>query len=309
MTVSFGKVGILCGGQSSEREISLLSGQNIYNALKSRGLDVYLFDTGENTVPDLVKEKFDVVFIALHGKYGEDGSIQGVLELLNIPYTGSGHMASSIAMNKVITKKLWMQGGLPTPMFFKLDKNNNSKCDLDILGFPLIIKPVHGGSTLGIKVANSYDDIDEAYKKAVLFDNEVFAEKYIVGRELTVSIIENNNDIEVLPIIEIITPNHSYDYEHKYFSEETKYLCPANLSKEITNDIIKISKDAYKIIECRGWARIDILLDEYDKPWLLEINTSPGMTSHSLVPISAREIGVDYSDLCLKILSGASCKI
>ncbi|WBF65385.1 MAG: D-alanine--D-alanine ligase [Candidatus Kinetoplastibacterium crithidii] len=309
MTISFGKVGVLYGGQSSEREVSLISGKNIFNALKSKGLDVYLFDTGINSLDDLIKEKFAVVFIALHGRFGEDGVIQGILDLLGIPYTGSGQLSSSIAINKIITKKLWQYEELLTPGFMSLSGKKDFSNACDFLGLPLIVKPVGEGSTVGTTVVKFYEDMEKAYINASVFNNEVFAEKLIVGRELTVSIIEDSSGIKVLPIIEIITPdNRCYDYESKYFSKETKYLCPANLPIELKNNIIKISKKAYEVIHCKGWARIDLILDRFNQAWLLEINTCPGMTLNSLMPIAAKANGISYEDLCLNILSMASCK-
>ncbi|AFZ83874.1 D-alanine-D-alanine ligase [Candidatus Kinetoplastibacterium blastocrithidii TCC012E] len=309
--MNFGKVGVIYGGFSSEREISLISGKTIYNALLEAGIDVHLFDLGRNTLMLLSESKFDRVFIALHGRFGEDGTIQGVLELLGIPYTGSGQLSSGIAMNKVLSKQIWLQEYLPTPEFEYLRDINSLTIAANKLGFPLIIKPVHEGSTVGIRKVDFFESksIEDAYYNALDFDNEVFAEKFISGRELTVSILGSRNSTKVLPVVEIIVPNGNYDYDHKYFADETKYICPAILPKHITDLIIDISIKAYNSIGCDSWARVDFILDNDNNPWLLEINTSPGMTDHSLVPIAAKVAGISYTDLCLYILSEASCKI
>ncbi|AGF48552.1 D-alanine-D-alanine ligase [Candidatus Kinetoplastibacterium oncopeltii TCC290E] len=307
--MDFGKVGVLYGGCSSEREISLISGMTIYNALLKAGINAHLFDPGKTKIMYLSELNFDRVFIALHGRFGEDGVIQGFLELLNIPYTGSGHLASSIAMNKVLSKKIWMQECLPTSEFEHLSGVHSLTKAANKLGFPLIIKPVYGGSTVGISKVDVFDNIETAYYNALNYDDEVFAEKFIIGRELTVAILGSGNSMRILPIIEIITPNGNYDYEHKYFSNETKYICPAILSNKLKYLISDISIKAYNSIGCDGWARLDFILDKYDNPWLLEINTSPGMTDHSLIPTAAKAAGISYTDLCLYLLSDASCKI
>ncbi|AGF49271.1 D-alanine--D-alanine ligase [Candidatus Kinetoplastidibacterium galati] len=307
--MNFGKVGVLYGGCSSEREISLISGMTIYNSLLESGVDAHLFDTGRTALISLPELNFDRVFIALHGRFGEDGIIQGVLELLGIPYTGSGHLASGIAMNKVLSKQIWTQKCLPTSKFEHISDISSLTIAANNLGFPLMIKPVHEGSTVGISKVDVFENIEAAYYNAINFDNEVFAEKFIDGRELTVSIMRSRSGMRILPIIEIITPNGNYDYEHKYFSDETKYVCPAILSNRVIDIISDISIKAYNAIGCDGLARVDFILDRDDNPWLLEINTSPGMTDHSLVPTAAKAAGIDYSELCLFILSEASCKI
>lgn len=307
--MNFGKVCVLYGGCSSEREISLISGMTIYNALLESGINAHLFDSGKTTLMSLPKLNFDRIFIALHGRFGEDGVIQGVLELLGIPYTGSGHLASGIAMNKVLSKQIWMQECLPTSKFELLKDVKSLTLAANKLGLPLMIKPVHEGSTVGISKVDIFENIETAYYNAVNYDNEVFAERFIDGRELTVAILGSRDSTKILPIIEIVTPNGNYDYEHKYFSDETKYICPAILSSQITDLISDISIKAYNSIGCDGLARIDFILDKHDNPWLLEINTSPGMTGHSLVPTAAKAAGMSYTDLCLYMLSKASCKI
>lgn len=307
--MNFGKVGVLYGGVSAEREVSLMSGQGVYDALKSRGVDAHLFDTGKSTLADLAAAKFDRVFITLHGRYGEDGTMQGALELLGIPYTGSGPLACAVAMDKIKTKQIWLQQGLPTPDYAVMD-NSNIPADLaDQLGLPLIIKPPQEGSTLGLTKVTSADQIQAAVVLACQHDNQALAEKFIQGRELTVAVLGQGDTAYALPVIEIIAPDGNYDYEHKYISNDTKYICPADLSADITARVQELSVQAYRELGCEGWARADIMLDANNSAWLLEMNTSPGMTSHSLVPMAALANGISYADLCLNILTGASCKL
>lgn len=309
MSVTFGKVGVLYGGRSAEREVSLMSGKGVHEALQSQGVDAHLFDTGTKTLADLAQAGFERVFIALHGRYGEDGSIQGALELLGIPYTGSGPMASSLAMDKTMTKRVWLQHGLPTPAFEVLDEFSDLRLLPDRLGLPLILKPPHEGSTVGISKVNGYSDMKGAYADAARFDADVLAEQFINGRELTVALLGKGRDARALPIIEIAAPGGNYDYEHKYFSDETQYFCPANLPVDVATHIARISVQAYRALGCEGWARADIMLDRDNRPWLLEMNTSPGMTSHSLVPMAAKAVGMSYAQLCMAILAEASCKL
>lgn len=309
MSVTFGKVGVLYGGRSAEREVSLMSGKGVHEALQSQGVDAHLFDTGTKTLADLAQAGFDRVFIALHGRYGEDGSIQGALELLGIPYTGSGPMASSLAMDKTMTKRVWLQHGFPTPAFEVLDEFSDLRLVPDRLGLPLILKPPHEGSTVGISKVNGYSDMKDAYADAARFDADVLAEQFINGRELTVALLGKGRDARALPIIEIAAPGGNYDYEHKYFSDETQYFCPANLPADAAAHIARISEQAYRALGCEGWARADIMLDRDNRAWLLEMNTSPGMTSHSLVPMAAKAVGMSYAQLCMAILADASCKL
>lgn len=309
-TKSLGKVGVLLGGRSAERDISILSGNGVVAALKSKGVDAHGFDTGERSIADLVAEKFDRVFIALHGRYGEDGSLQGVLEQLNIPYTGSGVMASAIAMDKIFTKRIWQTHGLSSPNYAVLTPQSELRLVPDELGLPLIIKPPHEGSTIGITKVRGYSDMTEAYKLAAQFDEVVLAEEFIEGRELTVAVLGRGENAYALPITEIVAPDGNYDYQNKYFTDDTKYLCPAPLDAELTAEIQKMAVEAYRAIDCEGWARIDVLLRKSDnKAFLIEINTSPGMTGHSLVPMAARAVGLSYEDLCLEILKTARLKI
>ncbi len=305
-----GKVGVLFGGRSAEREISIMSGTGVLAALKSKGVDAHGFDTGERSLADLAAEKFDSVFIALHGRFGEDGSLQGVLEQLGIPYTGSGVMASAIAMDKIFTKKIWQNHQLTTPAYEVLNAESELRLVPDRLSLPLILKPPHEGSTIGITKVNGYSDMKDAYALAAQFDDEVLAEEFIQGRELTVAILGTGKDAYALPIIEIVAPQGNYDYQNKYFTDDTKYLCPAPLDDALSEQIRQMSVDAYRAVNCEGWARVDVLLRASDnQAFLIEVNTSPGMTGHSLVPMAARAVGLSYEDLCLKILQSARLKM
>lgn len=306
----FGKVGVLFGGRSAEREISIMSGTGVLAALKSRGVDAHAFDPAERSLAELADEKFDRVFIALHGRYGEDGSLQGVLEQLGVPYTGSGVMASSIAMDKIFTKKIWQHHQLPTPNYAVLTPDTELRRIPDELGLPLIIKPPHEGSTIGITKVNGYSDMKEAYALAAQFDDEVLAEEFIQGRELTVAILGIGAKAYALPLIEIVAPEGNYDYQNKYFTNDTQYLCPAPIDKALTENIQEMCVAAYRVLNCEGWARADVLLRASDnQPFLIEINTSPGMTGHSLVPMAARAAGMSYEDVCMEILQTARLKI
>jgi len=308
MTTEYGRVAVLYGGHSAEREVSLMSGQGVHDALRSAGVDAHLFDTGRYTLVDLYNGGFDRAFIALHGRYGEDGTLQGALELMRLPYTGSGPMASSLAMDKIMTKRIWLQHGLPTPGFAVLcGEEDFSK--VERLGWPLMVKPPHEGSTLGITRVDSAAGLPDAYSLAAEFDEEVLAEQFIRGRELTVPVLGKGKNARALPIVEIIAPGGNYDYEHKYHSDATRYVCPAELDADLTERIQRLAVLSYTSLGCEGWGRADFILDEDGRPWLLEMNTSPGMTSHSLVPMSAGAAGMSYSDLCLEILSTASCKV
>jgi D-alanine-D-alanine ligase len=309
MSNSFGKVGVLYGGRSAEREVSLMSGAGVHAALIGAGVDAHLFDTGEKSLSDLAAAGFDRVFIALHGRYGEDGTMQGALELLEIPYTGSGPAACSLAVDKIMAKRVWLQLGLPTPRFAVLDETSDLRRVPDELGLPLILKAPHEGSSVGIAKVSGYSDMKEAYQVASHFDSSVLAEQFITGRELTVAVLGAGRDAHALPVIEIIAPGGNYDYEHKYFSDETRYVCPADLPADLTARVLEISVAAYRALGCEGWARADFILDRNNQPWLLEINTSPGMTGHSLVPMAARAAGMSYAELCMAILADATCKV
>jgi D-alanine-D-alanine ligase len=309
MTQTFGKVGVLYGGRSAEREVSLMSGAGVHAALCGQGVNAHLFDTGQSTLAELAAQQFDRLFIALHGRYGEDGSLQGALELLEIPYTGSGPMASSLAMDKVMTKRVWLEAGLPTPGYRALTDASEVAAAALALGLPLMMKAPHEGSTLGIVKATEASELAQAYQVAAQYDEVVLAEQFVAGRELTVAVLGRGKDARALPVIEIVAPQGNYDYQHKYFSDDTQYLCPAPLDQALANHIAEISVKAYRALGCEGWGRADLMLDKNNQPWLLEMNTSPGMTGHSLVPMAAKAIGMSYPELCIQILKDARCKI
>jgi len=297
----FGKVAVLMGGPSSEREISLLSGKAVLAALQARGVDAHAFDPAERPLTALSAEGFKRVFIALHGRYGEDGTVQGALETMAIPYTGSGVMASALAMDKWRTKMIWLQVGLPTPRYLLLTAEADWKQVVREIGLPLIVKPAREGSTIGISKVTRIEDMSKAYADAARHDPLVLAEQFIEGREVTASILGDR----ALPVIRIEAPGGNYDYQNKYFSDDTRYFCPSGLPSELERGIQSISLEAFRLLDCRGWGRADLMIDAAGKPWLLEMNTSPGMTAHSLVPMAAREAGLSFEDLVMAILESA----
>lgn len=309
MSSDFGRVGVLYGGRSAEREVSLMSGRGVYDALRQAGIDAYLFDTGKQSLVDLINAGFDRVFIALHGRHGEDGTLQGALELMQLPYTGSGPLASSLAMDKVMTKKVWIEQDLPTPGFTLLLTESDLAPLIDDFGLPLILKPPHEGSTLGVTRVTAESQLKPAYHLAAQYDERVLAEKFIDGRELTVGLLGRDRTARAFPVVEIVAPEGNYDYEHKYVSNDTQYICPAELDAGLSQKIMLLAEQSYKALGCQGWGRADFMLDAQDQPWLLEMNTCPGMTSHSLVPMGAKAAGMSYVDLCVEILSTASCKV
>ena len=301
---SLGRVGVLLGGRSGEREISLMSGGGILEALLSKGVDAHPFDPGLRCPTELAKEKFDRIFISLHGRYGEDGTIQGLLDLLGLPYTGSGVLASALAIDKIATKLVWLSSGLSTPEFQELKADSDWNAVVKHLGLPLIVKPAHEGSSLGLTKVKSVEELPAAYQLAAAMDKKVMAETCIIGDELTCPLVGNSNDAEALPVIKIIPPEANYDFHNKYFSDETKYLCPTDLAPEINTAVQELALAAYRTLGCKTWGRADIMLDQKSgKPYLLEMNTSPGMTSHSLVPMAAKAAGVEYAELVLWVLS------
>ncbi|WP_322996614.1 D-alanine--D-alanine ligase [Castellaniella sp.] len=308
MTTDFGRVGVLYGGLSAEREVSLISGQGVCEALCDAGVDAHLFDTGRQDLAELAAAGFERVFIALHGRFGEDGTIQGVLELLGIPYTGSGVLASSLTMDKIATKRLWLQHGLSTPDFAVYRQADDLPA-VQALGLPLIVKPPHEGSSLGLTRVESLDQLDAALALACRHDDRALVEPLIRGRELTVSVLGTGKQARALPVIEIIAPEGNFDFEHKYVSDETCYICPADLPAALTQQIQELSVRAYQVLGCEGWGRADLMLDAENRPWLLEMNTSPGMTSHSLVPMAAKALDMSYGELCVAILATARCKV
>lgn len=310
MMSEFGKVGVLYGGRSAEREVSLMSGTGVLKALQSKGVDAHGFDTGERSLSELAAQKFDRVFIALHGRYGEDGTLQGALEQLGIPYTGSGVMASSIAMDKVMTKRVWLSAGLPTPRFAVLDAKETPAEEVRKLpqefGLPLMLKAPHEGSTIGISKVTAAADVEAGFALCAKYDEVVLAEEFVKGRELTVPVLGKGRTARALPIVEIRAPEGNYDYQNKYFSDDTQYLCPAPLDEALTKKIQDIAVRAFNALGCEGWARVDFMLRVSDnEPFLLELNSSPGMTGHSLVPMAAKAAGISYEDLCVTILRSA----
>ena len=300
---SFGRVGVLLGGKSGEREISLMSGSGVLGALRSKGVDAHAFDTGLRCPTELAKEKFDRIFISLHGRFGEDGTIQGLLELLGLPYTGSGVLASALAIDKIVTKQVWISNGLATPEYEELTATSDWNAVVQHLGLPLIVKPAHEGSSLGLTKVKSVEELPAAYKLAAGLDKKVIAETCIIGDELTCPLVGYGKTAEALPVIKIIPPQANYDFHNKYFSDETQYLCPTGLAPEVNAAVQELALAAYKALGCRTWGRADVMLEQKTgKPYLLEMNTSPGMTSHSLVPMAAKAAGIEYADLVLWLL-------
>lgn len=309
---ALGKVAVLFGGTSAEREISLLSGTGVLEALKSAGVDAHAFDPAERDLSELRRDGFARCFIALHGRHGEDGSVQGALELLGIPYTGSGVMASAIAMDKVMTKRVWIAEGLPTPKHVRLAPGAPQQRESvikvpDTLGLPLIVKPPREGSSIGVTKVQGYSQMQDAVALAAKYDPDVLCEEFIDGDEVTCPVLGSGDDARALPVIRIVAPEGAYDYQNKYFTDEVKYLCPSGLPEAEEREIQRIVVEAYRTLGCRGWGRADLMVRRSDRrPFLLEINTSPGMTSHSLVPMSARAAGISYEQLCVLLLSQAA---
>ena len=316
MTTSFdprtlGKVAVLMGGSSAERDISLLSGGGVLEALRARGVDAQAFDPKERELGELRREGFRRCFVALHGRHGEDGCVQGALELLGIPYTGSGVMASAIAMDKVMTKRVWLAEGLPTPRFVRLAAGQQSREQLravpDVLGLPVVVKPPREGSSIGITKVAGYSEMQAAVELAARYDADVLCEEFIEGDELTCPVIGEGANARPLPVVKIVAPEGEYDYHNKYFTDVVRYECPSGLPADEEAEIQRIVLAAYRTLGCRGWGRADLMLRKADrKPFLLEMNTSPGMTGHSLVPISARAAGISYERLCLELLASAT---
>ena len=299
----FGKVGVLMGGPSAEREVSLMSGNGVLGALREKGIDAHPFDPAERDLWELKREGFDRVFIALHGRFGEDGTVQGALETLKIPYTGSGVMASALAMDKWRTKLVWLASGVPTPRYRVVDARTDWMQLVAELGLPLIVKPAREGSTIGITKVTGVDrdELAVAHAAAAKHDSLVLVEEFVTGQELTASIVNGR----ALPLIRIEAPNGNYDYHSKYFSDETRYFCPAGLSDATEQAIRAQSLAAFDIVGCTGWGRLDLILKPDGRWSFLEVNTSPGMTGHSLVPMAARQAGMPFPDLCVEILRSA----
>ncbi len=308
---SLGKVAVLMGGRSAEREVSLMSGQGVLQALLASGVDAHAFDPAERDLAELKKEGFARCFIALHGRYGEDGTVQGALELLGIPYTGSGVMASSIAMDKAMTKRVWLAEGLPTPRHVLVRCGTHLTVDpqalVHALGLPLIVKPAREGSSIGVTKVTAVDQVAQALEQAAACHDDILCEQCIVGDEVTCPVLGEGDAAHALPVIRIVAPEGNYDYQNKYFTDDTQYLVPCGLPDGEEAAIQALVVKAFQVLGCRGWGRIDVMIDASTRqPWLLEINTSPGMTGHSLVPMSARAVGLSYEALCLHLLQRAT---
>ena len=308
---ALGKVAVLMGGSSAEREISLLSGNGVLDALRSQGVDAQAFDPSQRELAELKRDGFARCFIALHGRHGEDGTVQGALELLGIPYTGSGVMASAIAMDKVMTKRVWIAEGLPTPRYLSLARSDLQRERVravpDELGLPLIVKPPHEGSSIGVTKVAGYSQMQDAVALAARYDSHVLCEEFIEGDELTCPVLGHGDAARALPVVRIVAPEGAYDYQNKYFTDVVNYIVPSGLPAHEEAAIQALVLAAYRALGCRGWGRADLMLRASDrKPFLLEMNTSPGMTGHSLVPMSARAAGISYEQLCLMLLRDAT---
>ncbi len=300
----FGKVLVLYGGQSSEREVSLMSGERILKALASLGVSAVGLDPDGNVIEELKKHQPDMVFIALHGAGGEDGKMQALLEYLKVPYTGSGHAASALAMDKLRTKQVWQTQGLPTPEYRVVTADSNWQSVLNELGGEVFVKPDHEGSSIGMSCARNAEEFAKAFEVAAGYDDSVLVERRIVGAEYSVPLLGK----KALAPIKLQAKNEFYDYEAKYLSDETEYLCPCGLSEEKELALRELCEQAYVAVGCEGWGRVDVMADEQGNFYLLEVNTVPGMTSHSLVPMAAKYEGMSFEELVAEILLQAQEK-
>ena len=300
--MSFGKVAVLAGGRSAEREVSLKSGALVLAALQKKGVNAHAFDPRDRGLDALIAERFDRVFIALHGRYGEDGTVQGALELLGIRYTGSGVLGSALAMDKWRTKLVWQAAGVPTPPYELLGPDTDSETVAARLGLPIMVKPANEGSSIGMTKVKRAADLDEAYALAANYDPLVIAEAFIDGVELTGAILGR----EALPLIRLETPRDFYDYDAKYVADDTRYILPSGLPAAAERELQAAGLRAFDVLGCRGWGRVDLMQDRAGRPYFLEVNTSPGMTDHSLVPMAARHAGRSFEDLCVRILELAT---
>jgi len=309
--VSFGRVAVLMGGSSAEREVSLMSGTGVLDALRAQGVDAFAFDPAGRDLAELRRDGVERVFIALHGRHGEDGTVQGALELLGIPYTGSGVMASAIAMDKVMTKRLWAAEGLPTPRWCWLAPGQQGREQVvavpDALGLPLIVKPPREGSSIGITKVLGYSQMQDAVALAAQYDADVLCEEFIDGIEVTCPVLGEGAAARALPVVRIDAPEGNYDFQNKYYTDVVRYGIPSGLSPAEDAEVQRLTLAAYRALGCRGWGRADLMIRASDRvPFLLEMNTSPGMTGHSLVPMSARAAGLGYAQLCVQLLASAA---
>jgi D-alanine-D-alanine ligase len=299
----FGRVAVLMGGSAAERKVSLNSGAAVFAALQRKGVDAAAIDVTGSAINALKGQQIDRVFNIVHGRGGEDGVLQAVLEVMNIPYTGSGVMASALSMDKMRTKLCWLGYGLPTPKWCLLKSGADLDRCIEKLGFPVIVKPANEGSSIGMSKANNRDELAKALQVAAEFNCDIFAESWVVGKEYTVGLLDG----EALPVIRLETPNAFYDYEAKYNSNTTKYHCPSGLSIEQEKQLQQLAVKASEVVGVKGWARVDVFVDESGQPQLIEINTVPGMTDHSLVPMAAKQAGIEFDELVWRILE-TSCR-
>ncbi|MBM95505.1 MAG: D-alanine--D-alanine ligase [Oceanospirillaceae bacterium] len=304
MACEFGRVAVLMGGTSAERDVSLRSGSAVMAALQRQGIDAVAIDVGRDIVAQLQSQSFDLAFIALHGRGGEDGTIQGVLEWLQIPYTGSGVMASAIAMDKWRTKLLWQASGLPTPRATLLNHQSDWQEIIQALGFNAIVKPAHEGSSIGMRRVHDAAELNASFEFARKYDGLVLAEQWVTGREFTVAVVGG----KALPSIQLKTSHEFYDYEAKYQANDTQYLLPSGLNEAKEQELGELCTSAYELVGCSGWGRVDVMQDEQERFWLLEINTSPGMTDHSLVPMAAEASGMSFDQLVAALLTEAQSR-
>ncbi len=301
-----GKVAVMFGGDSSEREVSLKSGAAVLAALQGAGVDAHAFDPRDQALAELKVEGYTRVFIAMHGHGGEDGALQGALEFLQIPYTGSGVLASALAMDKWRAKLVWQAAGIPVPEYALLDKQSDFLAVEKQLGLPLFVKPANEGSSIGISKVKEAGGLAAAYAAASKYDSLVIAERFVDAGEYTIAIIERDGELQALPMIQIIPSGEYYDYDAKYLRDDTKYLCPCPLPEEQQRELAVLALKAFQVLGGRGWGRVDLMLDRQGRPYFLEVNTSPGMTDHSLVPMAARVAGLDFAALVLHVLEGAA---
>ena len=301
MSRRFGRVAVLFGGSSAERDVSLMSGRAVLEALLAEGVDAHAFDPAERELYELKRDGFERAFVILHGRGGEDGTVQGALELMGIPYTGSGVMASALSMDKWRTKMVWQSVGLPTPRYAILEETTDWDAVVAELGLPIFVKPVHEGSSMGATKVTRAEDLAAAWELAARFDRLVLAEEFVTGEELTGPFLAD----QALPLVRIVAPGGNYDYQNKYFTDDTRYYCPAGLPEDLERRMREAVLQSARVLGCRGWGRADLIMKADGSFTLLEMNTAPGMTSHSLVPMSARAAGLEFGALCLRILEEA----
>ena len=295
---SAGKVAVLMGGYSAERNISLQSGGAVLDALKRKNIDAYGVDMDRNIAQVLMTGNFQRAFIMLHGRGGEDGTIQGMLEVMQLPYTGSGVMASALAMDKLRTKQIWQAAGLPTPVYSVLETQQDCEQAIQTVGLPMIVKPVLEGSSIGMSKVEQADELIPAWQKASRCGGCVIAEEWVTGKEYTAAMLDD----QVFPLIRLETPHKFYDYDAKYEARDTQYICPCNISKKDEQKLAGLVMQAFRTVGASGWGRVDFIVDNEGQPWLIEVNTVPGMTGHSLVPMAAKQAGIEFDELVLKIL-------